>query len=168
LGKLESIGKLKMKSLLVTLIVLIQTSVSMAFIKEGSMSGGIARGADTGPLSLLKVEKLVTEKAESIVFTIGDKTGFPLGTPGFFHVTLDEAGKRLIVDLSQVQQTAVDKEDLQKIMKLSNLVQSADIVMDPVDQSMNLTFIMKKPVLAKANASKSGNGQFTIELQGVK
>lgn len=165
-----------MKSLLVTWIVIGHTSLAAAsveesartFIKEGSMSGGIARAESVAPLSLLKVEKLALEKAETIIFTIGDKTGFPLGSPGFFHITLDDGGKRLIVDLSQVQQTAVDKEDLQKLLKLSKLVQAADIVMDPVDQSTNITFTMRQPVLAKASVSKAGNGQFTIELQGAK
>lgn len=158
-----------MKRLLVTsfLVVFCIGSSLSAAIKENAFSGGVAKSENDVPLSLLKFEKDNSRSGERLSLTLGNKNGVALDEPGFFQVAVDEGGTRVVLDLSQVQQTSVDQNDLKSVLKNSSLVRSAEITMDPVDKSTNITFLMKKPVLAKATSNKA-NGKVFIDLQEVK
>lgn len=152
-----------MKSLLVTLVVLTGVQAS-AFVKQGAITGGTARAENAGPLSLLRLQQIKSSpNSERLTIKFGDKNGTVLSEPGFFHIAVDEGGRRLILDLAQVQQTSVDKSDLRAIVKQSALIRDAEITMDPVDNSTNITFTMKRPVMAKATET----GELIIDLQGV-
>lgn len=156
-----------MKSILVPILVLYSLSAS-AFIKQGTFSGGTAKPEADAPLSLLKFEKnLMKSGSERISLTLGDKNGSNLSEPSFFHVALDESGRRLVLDLAQVQQTSVDQSDLKSVLKTSPLIKSAEITMDPVDKSTNITFTLKKAVVAQAATNKN-SGQVIIDLQEAK
>lgn len=169
-----------MKCLLVSWIVFIPMAFAKAsaseiypkstsFIRSGSMSGGAARSAEVGPLSLLKVKMTKTsQNLERFIFTFGDKKGLTLGAPGFFQVALDEGGTRLVIDLSQVQKTAVDLNDLRNAFSTSPLIKNIEMVMDPIDKSTNITLLFKRPILARALASPQGNGEMAIDLQEVR
>lgn len=151
-----------MKGLLFTIIL------AFSFTALGApvvMSGGRAKAENIEPLSLLRFQKLsISKNSERFKIKFGDKNGAALSEPGFFHIAVDEGGKRLILDLAQVQQTSVDKADLRAIVKQSNLIRDAEITMDPVDKSTNITLFMKRPVVAKAAAQ----GDLIIELQDAK
>lgn len=156
-----------MKSLIVTSILMFSLSAA-AFIKQGSFSGGVAKAEVDAPLSILKFETRVSKTgSEKLSLTLGDKDGSILTEPGFFHVALDESGTRLVLDFAQVQQTSIDQSDLKAAFKNSPFVKSAEITMDPVDKSTNITLRTKKPVMAQA-ATNSTSGQVIIELQEVK
>ncbi len=153
-----------MKSLLITCIFL---SGVVARAAPVAVSGGVAKAENVGPLSLLQVQKSLvntSNKTERLTMKFGDKNGAPLIVPGFFHMAVDEDGRRLILDLSQVQQTSVDKADLRAMLKQSELIRDVEITMDPVDKSTNITFLMKRPVVAKATAI----GNLIIDLQEAK
>lgn len=153
-----------MKKLLVTFILLQSVSSLAAPIV---VSGGIAKAKNIEPLSLLQVQKSGTSeanKSERITMKFGDKNGAPLSEPGFFHLAVDEDGRRVILDLAQVQQTSVDKADLRAMVKRSELIRDAEITMDPVDKSTNITFYMKRPVVAQATAKD----HLVIDLREAK
>ncbi len=153
-----------MKSLLVICIFLAGVGAEAASV---AFSGGTAKPENVEPLSLLNVQKTVLNgavKAERLTLKFGDKNGAPLVVPGFFHIAVDDGGRRLTLDLAQVQQTSVDKSDLRAMLKQSELIRDAEITMDPVDKSTNITFLMKRPVVAKATAK----GHLVIEIQEAK
>jgi hypothetical protein len=134
------------------------------FVRQGAISGGRAQSESIGPLSLLQVQKVAaSQNSERLTIKLGDKNGSALSEAGFFNVAIDEGGTRLILDLAQVQQTSVDKADLLAIIKQSSLIRDAEITMDPVDRSTNITFTMKRPVMAKASAQ----GNLVIDIQGA-
>ena len=150
-----------MKRLLVTVILSVGVNALAAPV---TLSGGSAKSENIGPLSLLQIQKLAASgNSERLTIKFGDKNGVALSEPGFFHIAVDEGGRRLVLDLAQVQQTSIDNSDLKAILKKSALIRDAEITMDPVDKSTNITFTMKKPIVAKA----SDKGELVIELQGT-
>ncbi len=153
-----------MKTLLFTCIFSMGVCANAAPV---AISGGKAKAENVSPLSLLQVQKVtgsVPDKSERLTIMFGDKNGAVLSEPGFFHLAVDEGGRRLILDLAQVQQTSVDKADLKAMVKHSELIRDAEITMDPVDNSTNITFLMKRPVVAKASAKEN----LVIDIQEAK
>lgn len=144
-----------MKSFLFTCIFLLGVSANSA---PTAVSGGKAKAENASPLSLLQVQQVTsntTDKSERLTMKFGDKNGIALLEPGFFHLAVDEGGRRLILDLAQVQQTSVDKADLKAMVKQSTLIRDAEITMDPVDNSTNITFLMKRPIVARASSKEN-------------
>ena len=141
------------------------------WMREGAAIGGQAA---TDELSLLKVERSVRTAneggGERIAISYGDKSGRPLrSTPGYFHITLDRDGRRLAVDLAQVARTAVDRADLEALFAKSSLIESTDIVMDPLDGSTHVSFALRSSVEAFAKAElQKGDALLAIEVRPVR
>ena len=137
------------------------------FIAAGAIVGGNAGKI----FSLLRVQKmLLADGVERIILTYGDQDGVPLKTqPGYFHMSLDQAGSRLILDLSQVLKTAVDQQDLIKELRGSHLVAKTDMSMDPQDGTTNITLFMKNPIEVRAmvEPSEEKQNQLVIDIRPV-
>ncbi len=138
------------------------------YIAAGSIIGGSA-----GKLfSLLRVQRMaLAGGVERLILTYGDQDGIPLKSqPGYFHLSLDQAGERLVLDLSQVLKTAVDQHDLIKELKGSRLVTKTDMSMDPQDGTTNITLFMKVPVETRAQVdttSEDKQNQIVIDIRPV-
>ncbi len=138
------------------------------YIAAGSIIGGNA-----GKLfSLLRVQKMnLAGGVERLILTYGDQDGIPLKTqPGYFHLSLDQAGERLVLDLSQVLKTAVDQQDIIKELKGSKLVAKTDMSMDPQDGTTNITLFMKVPVETRAQVDTTAEdrqNQLVIDIRPV-
>lgn len=151
-----------MKRLLVTLSLVVGVHAKASPILPSAITGGTAKAENVAPLSLLQVQKSSASKtSEKLTIKLGDRNGVALSETSFYHIAIDEGGTRMVLDLSQVQQTSVDQSDLRALIKQSNLIRDVEITMDPVDKSTNLTFRMKRPVVAKA----SGKELLSIEIQ---
>ena len=141
--------------------------------KLGSyIAAGAIVGGNAGKIfSLLHVQKmLLAGGVERIILTYGDQDGVPLKTqPGYFHLSLDQAGERLVLDLSQVLKTAVDQQDLIKELRGSHLVAKTDMSMDPQDGTTNITLFMRSPVEARAQieATEDKQNQLIIDIRPV-
>ena len=138
-----------------------------SYIAAGSVVGGNAGKI----FSLLRVQKmLIAGGVERLILTYGDQDGVPLKTqPGYFHLSLDQAGQRLILDLSQVLKTAIDQQDLIKELKGSHLIAKTDMSMDPQDGTTNITLFMRAPVEMKAqiDTTEDKQNQIVIDIRPV-
>ncbi len=141
--------------------------------KLGSyIAAGAIVGGNAGKIfSLLRVQKmLLADGVERLILTYGDQDGIPLKTqPGYFHLSLDQAGQRLVLDLSQVLKTAIDQQDLIKELRGSHLVAKTDMSMDPQDGTTNITLFMRAPVETKAQieATEDKQNQLVIDIRPV-
>jgi hypothetical protein len=138
------------------------------FVKSGAIIGGTSAGA---VLSILRIQKLtLADATERLILTYGDKDGIPLKTaPGYFHLQMDAANSRLILDLSEVQKTAVDGSELAEIFASSRWVRTTDMTMDPQDHSSNITLQLRAPIEARA-LIEPGDGkrnQLVIDLRPI-
>jgi len=128
-----------------------------SFFSKGSVSGGQAHAGHKAMFSIVLLQKLNNPSTgiERLVLTFGDQDGLPLSTPpGYFHVSIDSDGKRVVIDLAQLQKTTVDQSDLSRVLKDSMYVSSSTITMDPVDLSTNIVLQMKKPIKVRASLDK--------------
>ncbi len=136
------------------------------------IAAGAIVGGNAGKIfSLLRVQKmLLPDGVERLILTYGDQDGVPLKTqPGYFHLSLDQAGSRLVLDLSQVLKTAVDQQDLIKELRGSHLVAKTDMSMDPQDGTTNITLFMRTPVETRAQVelSEDKQNQLVIDIRPV-
>jgi hypothetical protein len=133
------------------------------FIGEGVLSGGMA----AEEFSLLGVRSEVgRQKSERVILTYGDRLGQPRREePGFFHIALDRAGRRMVIDLAQVHSTAVDSARLAGELKKSKLVARSEMTIDPFDRSVNITLHFKVPVRLKVSTGKSDGSDVILDLQ---
>lgn len=128
-------------------------------------SGVIIGGRSNDEFSLLNVKLTKTKKGERIYFVYGDRFGKPLiGPTGFFHMNLDQSGHRLVLDLAQLNRTAVDPEQLKAIMKSSSLVLASDMTMDPQDGSTNVVLQFKESIDLSAAVHQKKSSQIVLEL----
>ncbi len=138
-----------------------------SYIAAGAIVGGSAGKI----FSLIRVQKmLLAGGVERLILTYGDQDGVPLKSqPGYFHLNLDQAGQRLVLDLSQVLKTAIDQQDLIKELKGSRLVSRTDMSMDPQDGTTNITLYMRAPVEMKAQieATEERQNQLVIDMRPV-
>ena len=113
--------------------------------------------AGTG-FSLLSVQKVESKngKMERWVLMIGSREGRPIkGLPGYFNA--QNNGKTLTMDLAQMHFSKVDEKLLNSLLKESKFVGHARMVQDPMDQTLTLTWDLKKPVKMR-----------TIQVKGQK
>ena len=133
-------------------------------IEVGTTIGGQARDE----FSLLAIRNEPSEKGERLVLSYGDRFGKPLkGEPGYFHVAIDHGAKRLVIDLAQMQMTAVGPQDLSKILANSKLVATSEMSMDPIDSSTNITLHYKVPVKVKVGAAAEDAAKISIEVTPI-
>lgn len=131
-------------------------------LEKGTVVGGKARDE----LSLLGVRfEPSAGEVERLALVYGDRFGKPLkGEPGYFHVALDRNSQRVVLDLAQMQMTAVGPARLSRILTGSKLVASSEMTMDPLDGSTNITLQTKVPVHLKVVATEGEPATLAIEL----
>jgi hypothetical protein len=170
-----------MKFLLIFAMVIFNLSTAFAvpakqIVRPQKLGNYIAAGAIVGGnagkiFSLLRVQKmLLAGGVERLILTYGDQDGVPLKTqPGYFHLSLDQAGERLVLDLSQVMKTAIDQQDLIKELRGSHLVAKTDMSMDPQDGTTNITLFMRTPVETRAQIemAEDKQNQIVIDIRPV-
>jgi hypothetical protein len=134
-----------------------------SLISDGVLSGGMA----AEEFSLLGVRSEVgKQKSERVILTYGDRLGQPWKQgPGFFHIALDRAGRRMVIDLAQVHSTAVDSARLAGELRKSKLVASSEMTIDPFDRSVNITLHFKVPVQLKVSTENSNRSDVILDLQ---
>lgn len=144
-------------------------------VKPGKVSGEFDKGTAIGgkardELSLLAVrlEPTGNPGSERISLMYGDRFGKPLtGEPGYFHVAVDRKSQRIVIDMSQVQMTAVSPARLASILARSNLVSSSEMTMDPIDGTTNITLQTKVPVKVKVGTAEGDSSRVFIEMSPV-
>lgn len=141
-------------------------------VKPDQVSSPIASGTWVGgrsgeEFSLLSVERSGFRNGERLLLTYGDRNGEVLKStqPGFFHVHLTENGRKLIVDLAQVNRTTVTPQQLAKILSPSPCLSDSDMTMDPHDGSTNMTLVFKEPVRLAVMSRTKGAAQVVLELR---
>lgn len=141
-------------------------------VKPGKISPPIHSGVIEGGLaadefSIYSIERAATpEGSERLLITYGDRFGKAhKGEPGFFHIAMDRGSRRVILDLAQVPRTAVDQNDLAKILRQSLFVASSDMTMDPHDASTNITLNLKSPVSISVSAESGELSRLVVEMR---
>ncbi len=143
-------------------LVVTPGKVSVA-IHQGTVVGGKAR--DEFSLIAVRLEPAGQAGGERVSLMYGDRFGKPLnGEPGFFHVTVDRNSRRVVIDLAQMQMTAVGPERLAKTLATSKLVASSEMTMDPIDGSTNITLQTKVPVTVKVGSIEGDSSRVYIEM----
>lgn len=142
-------------------------------VKPGKVSGEFDKGTAIGgkardELSLLAVRLEPMGNSERISLMYGDRFGKPLaGEPGYFHVSVDRNSQRIVIDMAQVQMTAVGPARLASILASSKLVSASEMTMDPIDGTTNITLQTKVPVKVKVGAAEGESSRVIIELSPV-
>ena len=131
--------------------------------KEGAISGGVAGGGFT----MMDVRRTADtkKKIERIVVDVGDMNGAKIrGQPGYFFAEMKK--NRLVIDFSQMPKTSIDEKRLKSVMKKSMAVRNVDMSLDPVDSSLNLSFMLKPNTKAKVYpiVGKKATSKVVIDL----
>lgn len=146
---------------------------SPLLVKVGKVSPaiktGVAIGGQAGvEFSLLSVQSEASPEGERLILGYGDRYGNSLkAEPGFYQIALDRDARRLVIDLAQVNKTAVDPQKLARILLASKLVASSEITMDPYDGSTNITLLLKEPVRLKVGSDIGRQASVVIELERI-
>lgn len=110
---------------------------------QGETIGGVAGSGFT--LMDLRRTASKNKKLERIVIDVGDRDGaLKKGLPGYYHVELKQNPARLVVDFSQMPRSVLDQNHLINRMRGSAIVTQTAMSLDPVDNTLNLTFGLKK------------------------
>jgi hypothetical protein len=134
-------------------------------ISAGALHGG--QSADEFSLLAVRVRP-GSSGGQAIALSYGDRNGQPIhGEPGFFHAVLDRNGRRLVIDLAQVTRTAIDLQQLRRALAASSLVASSEMTMDPLDNSTNISVVLKVPVLLSVSTQAGSQGQLVFDLKPV-
>lgn len=170
---------IQMRSISTLLIVALQVpamswaAISPLYIKPGSIGPSLASGALTGgaandEFTLVGVQaQKVAGGSERLVIKYGDRLGRPSANEvGYFHINVDRGGRRVSIDLAQVQRTAIDPKQLAKILAPLKLISSSEMTMDPQDHSTNITLQLKMPVVLKVASGPTGQGgRLVLEMR---
>ncbi|OQW47291.1 MAG: hypothetical protein A4S09_15975 [Proteobacteria bacterium SG_bin7] len=169
-------------SIFILSLMVVFSGLSEAAIKKGSplkfnkldvfAGTGIFQGGESGrAYSLLDIKRTQPKNNspdhEHFSIFYGDEIGRKiLGKTGYFHIILEKNPDRLVIDLSQVQKTAVDEKQLAAIFRNSELVSKTEMTMDPEDLSTNITLYLKQPVKARVKSNTDGKkpGQLVIDM----
>ncbi|MCM2281549.1 MAG: hypothetical protein NDI61_06855 [Bdellovibrionaceae bacterium] len=131
-------------------------------------SGVIVGGTTGAGFSIVRAARSKSQDgAERLTIVFGDVRGkVAKSGPGYFHVQVDEQQPRVSIDFAQVQTTAVDPAQLQKLFRNSPLVAGTDMTMDPIDFSTNITLQLRRPAEVRANIVEQNGAQFlAIDLR---
>lgn len=110
---------------------------------EGASFGGLAGNGFT----LLDVRRTADpkKKVERLVLDVGDMQGAPLkGLPGYYFAELKKNPQQLVIDFSQMPNSNIELKTLQSRFKSSLAVKTANMTLDPVDNSLSVTLDLKK------------------------
>lgn len=133
-------------------------------IKYGKVIGGEAGQG----FSLLKVSVLPRPgNGERWVLDIGNHQGsVNKGKPGYYHVEMNQDLRKLSIDLAQLRLNKMSDLQLKQVVTKSNFLTSPILVKDPSDQSMNLSFRLKKNIKVKVFqvAGVKGTSRIVLDL----
>ena len=119
------------------------TSAAKILAGEGVSFGGVAGKGFT----LMDIRRTADakKKVERIVIDVGDMNGAALrGKPGYYFAELKKNPQRLVIDFSQMPSARLDQDKIAERLKGSLAVTNSSLSLDPVDNSLNLTFDLKK------------------------
>lgn len=133
-------------------------------------SGYIAGGEANSGVTIINIKKIKMDRGttERYALEFGDRQGRPLiGKPGYFHVELKNKPRpQLIVNISKVVGTQVDKKKLNQILARSNFLAKSNVYQNAEDGSQSYIFDLKKnvPVRVYQVKSKSGPSKMILDI----
>ena len=135
---------------------------------------GVVIGGNSGAgFTLLNVRRESSSKLalERVILDIGDRDGKPLlNKLGYFHVSVEQNPSRVVIDLSQVNRSAVSEAGISRIFSKSPFVKTVEMMMEPEDNSAKLVLNTKVPVAAEIfklpSASKAS--RIVIDIKKAK
>jgi hypothetical protein len=154
----------------VTMFVVLFYSLAQGALppRQELVGRGKVVGGEAGKgFSLLKVSKAKTQKGERWVLNIGNEKGqAKKGRPGYYHVELNSQKKKLSVDLSQLHLSKVTEAQLRKVIATSQFITSPKLKSDPMDQTLNMEFELKKNPKVKVYqvSGVKGTSRIVIDL----
>lgn len=134
-----------------------------SFVSSGVFIGG----KELKDASLLDVRLLKSSKSnkERIAIDLGDGSGAALpDRPSYFQVHVQNSPPRIVLDLSNVQKTALGKDQVVLALASSGFVTGTDLTMDPEDHSTNLTFHLRAPQNVSAFLNPKKPGSIYLEI----
>lgn len=134
-------------------------------ISEGAFRGGQAGNG----FSLLDIKRVVSTslKNERMIFEIGTLNGTKYsGQPGYFQAQLRKRPPELSIDFAQTVLAKFDQNRLLSLFKTSKLVKNTIMTTDAIDNSTNITLILKKPIKARVYtlAPKDTSPKVVVDL----
>ncbi|MFP5519136.1 MAG: hypothetical protein ACLGGX_04490 [Bdellovibrionia bacterium] len=128
-----------MKFLIFTLVTAFLQASAWAAIPSKSIShqGGIAGSG----FSILDAGLISAKNKERIVLSIGDQDGKRfLGRPGYYFAEYKPQTQELRVDFSQILSSRIQEEQLVAKLKKAKLVQKSEMILDPIDSTLQMKF----------------------------
>ena len=127
---------------------------------------GEVAGAGFSLLNLQKIEAK-TGNTERLIFSIGDREGQPImGAPGYFNVQNQDT--RITLDFAQMPHTKIDEKTIRQILKGSKLIRKAQLIQDPLDQTLTLVLDLSNPVNMKTLQVKGQKQTARVVLDIIK
>lgn len=115
------------------------------YLADGVFTGGAAGSG----CSLLAVRRVYSKKAqiERVIVDMGDRQAKPVGKKlGYFQASVDQKRMRIVLDLAQLQASAVTEPKLKELFAKSPYVASAEFTIDPEDKTGTIVLNMKQPM----------------------
>lgn len=136
-----------MKWIFIFSLIFSQTSFSAVPLQPAGLQKptlSLVGGTAGLGFSLLDVRSTKTKNKERVVLDIGGLKGSNLkGKPGYFHAQVLENPHRLVIDFAQMPASKIDVKALNKRLSNSLGVKTAQMSLDPVDQTLSLVFELK-------------------------
>lgn len=130
-----------------------------------SHQGGVAGSG----FSILGAELIQSSGKERLVLDIGDHEGQRfLGTPGYYFAEYQAELGELRIDFSQMPVSRVQEEQLQQKLKSSRLIKSSQLVLDPIDSTLQLTLRLQPGSKVKFYEVKGKKQTAKIAIDIVK
>jgi len=142
-----------------------------AYVQDGVIIGGRAGQS----YSLLNVRRDVSPKIgmERVILDIGDMDGKPLrGGVNYFQASVEKNPARIVLDLAQVNRSAVTEAKLKKTFLKSPYIKRVELMADPEDRSATMVLYLKESMGVEVFEMPSNKraSRIGIELkkEGVK
>ena len=134
------------------------------FVSKGVFIGGKEMGA----ASLLNVSIMKSRKSEKerVIIDLGDSDGNQLTKDvSYFHAVVESTPPRLVVNLANVQKTALREEEVKAGFVGSAAIEKVSLTMDPIDHSTTLILDFKNAKSVSAFTRPNAPGRIFIEIR---
>lgn len=147
-----------MRNLIILVTVLVTLPVAADSIYKKALptkrnlylTSGVVLGGESGTsFTLLGIrrQQAKNQSMERVILDIGDQAGKPLlNKLSYYQVSIEKNPPRIVIDLSQVNQTRVSETAIANLFAKSALVKSTSLTSDPEDNSTKLILNTKGPV----------------------
>lgn len=138
------------------------------------LSQGVVIGGQAGPgFTLLNVRRQNTKNLalERVILDIGDKEGKPLfNRVGYFHVSVEQAPARVVIDLSQMLGSRVSEISLGRLFLKSPFIKKAELSIEDGDNTAKIVLSTKVPVVAEVfqMPSKDKPSRIVIDIKKAR